>query len=51
MNLITNYNNFKNTIIFIHGYNKDARSWNYDSKDKNIKIEEQLAKTRKYYYG
>lgn len=40
----SNMNNYKNTIIFIHGFKKDIASWNFDSKNKHIQIEESLSK-------
>ena len=46
MKIIINFNNFKNTVIFIHGFNKDASSWNCTSNGKDINIESNLAKTR-----
>jgi len=35
----------KNTVVFIHGFQKDTYSWNYNSKNKPILIEETLAKS------
>lgn len=35
---------FKNTIVFISGFRKDNSSWNYDSKNKPLLIEETLSK-------
>lgn len=44
MTYTSKMNNYKNTIIFIHGFKKDNASWNYDSKNKHICIEESLSK-------
>lgn len=35
---------FKNTVVFISGFRKDSSSWNYDSKNKPLLIEETLSK-------
>ena len=45
MKLIANFNKFRNTIVFIHGFRKNAYYWNEDEKGKQLLIERYLSKT------
>lgn len=45
MRIIFNYNKFKTTLLFIHGFGKDISSWNTTQSGKSIKFEETLSKT------
>lgn len=35
---------YKNTVVFIHGFRKEAASWNMTSTGKPIQIQETIAK-------
>lgn len=44
MKFISNIGSYKHTIIFIHGYNKNAINWNISETGKELNIEHAIAK-------
>lgn len=43
MKLLTKFNKFRNTTVFIHGFRKDISSWNKNDRGTDILIEETLS--------